>query len=185
MRAGPLWASALGASVAACEVVPLEEAARAVVGAAAANGADVLVVEARPRALGPFAADLLASAACSVLVARRSYARGPVVVWVDASDAARAAVAASCEVASRLGVPLVAVHAAGEAGPALEAVAGSGAELKPARSAPGFALLAAERELGACLVVLGAASRSGAGAAALAVATAATGPVLLARDADG
>jgi nucleotide-binding universal stress UspA family protein len=161
---------------------------------------DLLVLRAVPRALGPAAARLFSSAACNVLVARRPYAGGPIVVGHDLSDGAVEAVSAARALARRCGAPVVVVHSIDDAAPvevprpfgerlgaaarALARVVGPDVEIHVTTGPSDVSLLRAERELGARLLVVGAtaaAQNRGPGEVASAVAAGATGSVLVAR----
>jgi nucleotide-binding universal stress UspA family protein len=178
------------------------EPRRTIIEAAEGCRADLLVVGAPPRALGGISTGVLESAHCSVLVARRSYAEGPIVVGYDFSDTALTAVWSTRRLARACGARVVVLHSIGsvaerESAPALaerieaarhavSAAVGAGVEVCVASARPDFAMLAAERELGARLLVVGACGsstspRRSIGSVAAGVATAATGPVLLCR----
>jgi nucleotide-binding universal stress UspA family protein len=191
-----------GAAIPVEVLLDATEPRRAILSAAEAGRADVLVVGAPPRALGSVAAALLGSAPCDVLVARRSYAAGPIVVGYDFSEEARAAVSSSTALARRCGTSVVVIHSMEElahdaTAPALArrteatraaiaAMVEADIEVRVVADRPEVALLAAERELGARLLVLGAryqshhAPSSGRCLAAV-IAAGATGPVLLVR----
>jgi nucleotide-binding universal stress UspA family protein len=160
---------------------------------------ELLIVRARPRALGASAATFFGTADCNVLVARRPYANGPIVVGCDLSVGGLEALKAARAVSRDCGARVVVVHALDEvpaSGPALggraeaasHAIATAGGtevEICVSSDPSDDCILRAERELGARLIVVGACGSSrqaGApGNVATGVATGAIGPVLVVR----
>lgn len=161
-------------------------------------GDELVIVSGRARRLDDAVATALASSRGNVLVARRPFARGPIVAACDFSDCALAAVRTARALAQRCHTELVALHAVEERGRsesapvwveriqaaryALADAAGPEARLLVEAGGPAEILVRIERELGARLLVVGMGRAAEAvGRVTQRVVAVSTGPVLLVR----